>query len=153
MVRRVVVYQKIVDELIEKGFEDMKRKNIRVSEMGKLRSKFCSAVTDYFIWVSFVKISREVRTFSKKEIKGLLAHELGHVVRFEECGFFGKLWKGFRYFVSKGFRDREERACDKVAIERGCGRELYLFRKRKGDNYFYLSLKEIEEYAKEVGKW
>lgn len=146
-------YQGIVDKLVMKSYLELEGKDINVGEMGKLRSGFCSAVTDYFIWFIFLKVSRGVRDFSRKEIEGLLAHELGHVVRFEQCSFFGKLWKGFRYFVSGKFREQEERACDVVAVERGYGRGLYLFRKRRGANCFYLSAEEIRKHAKKIGKW
>ena len=150
-------YKGIVDELIEKNFPELGGKRILVSETSTWVGKGYSAVAYYLIWFTFIKISLKLRKYSDLEVKGVLAHELGHVLRFESCGFFGKLWKGFRYFTSRGARTVEENACDKIAVERGYARGLYKFKslRRKDKRYYdcYLSADDVKKYAKGVGKW
>ena len=150
-------YQKIVDNLIKKSFSELKGKRIYVSEASDKVSEKCSAVNYYFIWVSFIKVSQKLRKYSDSELKGIFAHELGHSLRFGECSFFGKLWKGFRYMTSRKARTVEENACDKIAVERGYGRGLSsakVKRMKKGKYAkCYMSPEEIKDYAKRVGKW
>ena len=150
-------YQKIVDGLVAKSFPELKGLSISVSEANKRVSKKCSVVTYYFIWFSFVKVSQKLRKFSDKEIEAILAHEMGHILRFESCGFLGKLWKGFKYFVFRHHRTLEENACDKIAIGRGYAKGLYKFksRRRKKKKYTgcYLSANDVRDYAKRIGKW
>ena len=150
-------YQKIIDDLIEKSFPEFAGKGIRVSAANERVSGRCSAVTYYFIWISFIKVSRRVRKFSDLELKGLLAHELGHILRFESCNFFGKFWEGLKYFISRKARTIEENICDKIAIERGYAKGLFSFKSKskKKTKYSecYLSANDVKTYAKEIGKW
>jgi len=149
-------YQKIIDELIGESFPELRGKRIWVSEMNSEGGCKFSAATYYFFWFSLVRVSLRLREFSSGEIKGVLAHELGHVFRFESCSFFGKLWKGFRYFSFRKFRMIEENACDRIAIERGYGKGLALYKTKKKKGKYsdcYLSAKEVKKYAKEIEKW
>jgi len=150
-------YKGIVDELIEKDFPELKSLRIYVSEANRRVSRKCSGVTYYFIWFSFVKVSRRLRRYTDSEVVSILAHEMGHVLRFESCNFFGKLWKGFMYFTSRKARMVEENACDRIAIDKGYAKGLYKFkfRKRKRKKYSdcYLTADGVREYAKEIGKW
>lgn len=150
-------YKKIVDELIEKSFPELAGKRIYVSEASRKVSKKCSAVNYYFIWFSFIKVSRNLRKYSDSELRGILAHELGHSIRFEECNFFGKLWRGFRYMTSRSARTIEENACDKIAVGRGYAKGLFSAKskRRKKGKYAkcYMSPEEIKIYAKRIKKW
>ena len=87
----------------------------------------------------------------------VLAHELGHILNFEEHNFFGKIWMGFRYFTSRNVRRLVENTCDKIAIEKGYARGLFLAkskkRKKKKYDECYLSPEKVKSYAKKIGKW
>jgi hypothetical protein len=150
-------YQGIVDELIGESFPELKGKRIRVSEGGKFISERCSAATFYLIWLSLIKVSVKLRGYVDNEVKGVLAHELAHIIRIKSCGFFGKLWMGLGYLISVKARASEEKACGKVVIERGYARELFSFKtkrcKKGGYSSCYLTPGETKSYAKEVGKW
>jgi hypothetical protein len=61
-------------------------------------------------------------TFSQQ--KGVIAHELVHVLQFQKCSRL----KMFRYlfsYPSKSFEKKLERLADRGTIERGFGKELY----------------------------
>jgi hypothetical protein len=54
----------------------------------------------------------------------------------------------------------EEKATDRLTIEKGYGRQLYelskiqfLDKKHERINEFYLSLEEIRSYSESIGKW
>ena len=150
-------YQKIVDELIVDSFPELRGKRIWVSEANEKVSRRCSGVTYYFFWFSLVRVSRKFRGYTDFEARGVLAHEMGHILRFELCSLFGKAWKGFRYFTSRRARTIEENACDRIAIEKGYARGLASVKKKKRKNRkyrdCYLSAKQVEAYAREIGKW
>ncbi len=150
-------YQKIVDELVGESFPELNGKRIWVSEANEKVSNRCLAATYYFVLFSFVKVGRKFRGYTDFEARGVLAHEMGHILRFESCSLFGKAWKGFRYFTSRKARTVEENACDRIAIEKGYARGLASVKKRKRKNRkyrdCYLSAKQVEAYAKEIGKW
>jgi hypothetical protein len=153
-------YQRIVDELVRESFPELAGKRIWVFECGSwILGKSVAGVSDFGV-VGVIGISGRMRGFSRKAIKGILAHELSHFLIFSNRGLFSNLFVGFRYFVFGDVRGREERRTDKVAIERGYGKELYVGRKNKmkvfgekANEKYYLSLEEIKKYAKEIGKW
>ncbi len=157
MVDYKVKYQGIVDELIKESFPELKGKVIFVFEANEKFSKKFSGVTYYYYFFSFIKVSRKFRGYTDLEVRSVLAHELGHILRFESCNFFGKIWRGFRYFTSRGARTVEENACDRIAIERGYAKGLYKYKfRRRGKRKYgdcYLSASGIKKYAKEIGRW
>ncbi len=57
-------------------------------------------------------------------LKGWFAHELGHVMDYLGRSFFGMIWFGFRYVVSKKFRIRTEHEADKIAIKYGMAEDI-----------------------------
>jgi hypothetical protein len=153
-------YSKIIKSMISEHFPELTGKKIFISEAGEWISKRCSAATIFFIFFSLIRVSRKLRTSPDREIESILAHELGHVLRFESVNFFQKLWKGLRYFTSISGRTEEENACDKIAIERGYARGLYAIKsskkKRKKKHKYencYLTKEQIKSYAKSIGKW
>lgn len=150
-------YKKIARELILKNFQELRNKRIYVKEAGKKSNDKYYAFTAYFLFFSIIKVGRRLRRASVIEIKSALAHELGHILRFESIGFFEKLWKGFRYFTSRKIRTDEENRCDKISIEKGYARGLYSIKskKRKKHKYSgcYLTPKQVKSYAKSIDKW
>ena len=94
-------------------------------------------------------------TLSVDAMAGWYAHELGHIVDYQEIGKIGVLKRGIQYiFFPKGRKMLEHRA-DDIAILHGYGCELlvsikldksYLPKKKlRGIDQFYFSTKQLEE--------
>lgn len=86
-------------------------------------------------------------------VRGLLAHELIHMVQFQSLGLFPRLWLLIAYLFSSTHRARVERAADIGAVERGFGEDLLVAKEYGRIHYpqradygrFYLSEDEIRK--------
>jgi len=149
-------YQKITDELIEKSFPELKGKRIWIKEYSGLSSGG-AIYTPFF---EILCINKKIRSFTKDQQIGLIAHELSHFSIFLRRGFFKGMLKGLLYFSSGNHRKQEETKTIKLSIKRGYGKQYHNLSKiawrdakRRRRNKFYLSPKEIKSYAKKIGKW
>lgn len=52
-------------------------------------------------------------------LKGWFAHELGHIVDYQNHSFFGMIWFGIKYLFSDRFKVLAERRADLYAIQYG----------------------------------
>jgi len=153
MNKHIKKYQKIVDELIEKSFPELKGKRIKVFEL-KI-TKFYGLYIPFLNWVG---VNKFYRNFSKKEVKGILAHELCHAELFKKYNFFKKLSSSFIYWVVPSVRKEEEDKTERRAIEKGYAKCLVLsaFRLEKAypdcKDKTFMSVRRIKQYAKEIGK-
>jgi len=94
---------------------------------------------------------------NKKELSGLIAHELAHQISYRQRGFFGKWAFLWAYLLSSAQRSIVEREADEIAIQRGYGPHLLAERialeKRFEDNpkmkslvrRIYMSTEEIRQ--------
>jgi len=127
----------------------------------------------YVIWLSFygfsawippffrfIVISTRTREFTDEVLTGILAHELCHQERYLNMGVRGYLKFALGFMFSKKIQAAEEKATDRLTIEKGYGRQLYELtiisgkdrnHKKIIDNY--LSPEEIKSYAIKSGKW
>lgn len=78
---------------------------------------------------------------SLKQQVGLIAHELAHVVYFENQSNLAILGCGFMYECSPQYHMNLEKATDETVINRGLGEELYAF-----TNYVINQSKASAEY-------
>ncbi len=146
-------YKKISDNIIKKAFVDLK--GIRIIYIERKFKYFGKALN--FGFFNVVMINPVLRTFSDKELKGFFAHELSHIQRHRDRGFFEKIFFIINYLFSEKFRRWEEREADKTTIKIGYGNELYaIMRKSYRISKWHekrlkasrLSLKEIKFYTK-----
>lgn len=63
-------------------------------------------------------------TLSAEPIRGWFAHELGHIVDYQQRGRLGTVWLAVQYISSEKFRRNVELRTDICAIQHGCGYEL-----------------------------
>lgn len=87
-----------------------------------------------------------------------MAHELSHLEMYKKWGFWRSVIFSFLQFFSTKIRRRIEAGADRLAIQKGYGKELYQARKRtlsKADDKikklvkkYYLSLEEINSLSK-----
>ncbi|MDP4222292.1 MAG: hypothetical protein Q8868_03170 [Bacteroidota bacterium] len=105
-------------------------------------------------------MSKRIVNLENSAVAGLLAHELCHQERYSEMGVVKYFGFAVRYLTSRNARIAEENATDRLTIEKGYGRELYILseiayndRKHKGIKEYYLSLDEIKSYSESLGKW
>lgn len=147
-------YQKIVDDLIVKGFPELAKKDIRAFEL-----KITKLYGTYIPFFEKVGVNRSCRNFSKKEIIGILAHELCHAEFAKRDGFLKSFFLYIKYWIFSSVRKEEEDRADKMTIRRGYARELILSTKRLEEEYpkykdkTYMSSKKIKSYAKKIRKW
>lgn len=151
-------YNKQMQEMIKKSFPKLKNKRIWIYESNNTKFKSASADTYYFLFFWRIRLAKRLRTYPKNYIKAILAHELGHVEIFQKKNLIGKAIHNVIYFLSRRYREKEEKNVDKLAIEKGYGKELYLFRKynlsiadektKEKIRMYYLSPKEIKKYIK-----
>ena len=143
--------------MIEKSFPVFKGRKIIILK-APLRSFACS------FWIPpslrVIVLSNRAGNFSIPTITGLIAHELCHQERYIEMGIINYICFGAKFLTSRKVRGDEEKATDRLTIEKGYGRELYelselTFRERKDKrlNELYLPLHEIKSYSESLGKW
>jgi len=108
----------------------------------------------------FIVISTRTRDFTDEILTGILAHELCHQERYLNMGTMGYLKFAIGFLFSKKVQAAEEKATDRLTIEKGYGRQLHDLtlisrndrnHKKIIDNY--LSPDEIKAYAISIGKW
>lgn len=150
-------YRQTTQSLIDKSFQVLKGKRIVI---GIAPLSFYA----FSVWLPpflrLVVLSTKVRHFDKSAITGLIAHELCHQERYINMGTLKYLGFIVKFLTSRNARAEEERATDRLTIERGYGVELYKLseithndRKNKKTNDLYLSLEEIRSYSESLGKW
>jgi len=111
----------------------------------------------YFIVLDY----SELGNASDFELRGMIAHELGHLETYSRMSWLGLGIYGMRYEFSREFRKEVERETDVIAIRHGFGEELLAFREyrlrtgsekdRKILEDFYLSLEEIKNLTIQIG--
>ena len=150
-------YQKIVDELVRKSFPELGGKKIEIFEFNSKR--YYGSSNKIFFW-RIIGISKKARKFPKRIIKGILAHELSHLIYYGILGSWASLVFDFKYWTDSQARTKEEIRAIKNTIERGYAKESYAVAVqqernpyRKRINKVYLSPEQIKSYAKKIGKW
>lgn len=150
-------YRQITQALIDQSFPLLKRRKIHI-----LVAKF--SFYGFSVWIPpvlrLIVLSKRTGDIDKRAVTGLIAHELCHQERYIKMGAMKYLVFAFRFLTSRSARAAEEKATDRLTIEKGYGRELFELseithkdRKHKSINEFYLSLDEIKSYAESLGKW
>ena len=110
----------------------------------------------------FVKDSTEalIESLPEKVIKGWYAHELGHLIDYEEYSDHQMVIYGIKYLSSEAFKRKVEHDADLHAINHGFGEEIIAAKKfifsseLFGEQYkqhiktYYMSIEEVEQRLK-----
>ena len=150
-------YRQTTQFLIDKSFPVLKGKRIFI---GIAPLSFYA----FSVWLPpfmrLIVLSTKVKHFDRSAITGLIAHELCHQERYIDMGTPKYLGFVVKFLTSRNARAEEEKATDRLTIEKGYGRELFRLseithndRKNKKTNDLYLSLEEIRSYSESLGKW
>lgn len=150
-------YRQIMHALIDQSFPLLKGRKIHII-VAKFSFYACS------VWVPpimrFIAMSKRTVNLNEQAITGLIAHELCHQERYIRMGVSNYLVFAVKFLISRRTRTSEEKATDRLTIEKGYGRALFELseithkdRKHKSINEFYLSLDEIKSYSESLGKW
>ena len=149
--------RQLTSDIINRSFPLLRDKKIFVFT-GPLRFYAFSVWVPPFLRV--IVISTKTRDFDRKVLTGLIVHELCHQERYIEMGTVNYLVFAVKFLILKRIRSAEEKATDRLTIEKGYGRELcelssitHKDRKHKKINDLYLSLEEIRAYSESLGKW
>ena len=116
------------------------------------------------VWIPpflrIIVISKRTRNFSDDVLKGILAHELCHQERYLAMGSLTYIIFAFRFIFSRKVQAQEEKATDRLTIEKGYGKFLYEVtllslndKNHKNINDNYLTPAEIRSYAESLDKW
>jgi hypothetical protein len=150
-------YLMIARNLINDSFPILKDKKI---QLFIFRFRFYAMSVWIPPFIRFIIMSSRTKDFNENVITGIMAHELCHQERYIKMGVFKYLKFVVRFLTSKKVQASEEKATDRLTIEKGYGRQLYelseiQYRDKKHEriNMFYLSLEEIKLYSESIGKW
>jgi hypothetical protein len=150
-------YILITNNLIRASFPELKDKKINLFVF-RLRFYAMSVWLPPFI--RFIVMSTRTKDFNDNVLTGIIAHELCHQERYAELGAIKYIRFAISFITSRKAQAAEERATDKLTIEKGYGRQLYELseiqyfdKKHERINEFYMSLEEIKSYAESIGKW
>jgi hypothetical protein len=145
-------YDKEINEVINHSFPSLKGHRIIVFE----NNKIYGARGIYLYFFSVFVFGR--KTSKRGVSKGGLAHELSHIEMFKKWGFWKSAFLSFLQFFSTRIRRKIEAGADRMAIQKGYGKELYIARRRtltdsnerikKMVDKYYLSLDEIKRLSK-----
>jgi len=149
-------YKKIINGLIKESFPILRKKKIYISFFFISEKYSGGAFWILPFWrVLFINKKRQ---FTKKQLTGLLAHELGHFELFQKRGWFISLFAGIKYWTSSKFRKKEEDNVNKLIIKKGYAKGYYNLTKKfhnpKVKSFkYYLSSEEIKQYTIKIKKW
>jgi hypothetical protein len=111
-------------------------------------------------FIRFIVMSTRTKTFNENVITAILAHELCHQERYIKLGVLKFIRFAIQFITSRKMQAEEEKATDRLTIEKGYGRQLYELseiqyhdKKHERINEFYMSLEEIKSYSESIGKW
>ncbi len=101
----------------------------------------------------FINITRTILSAKKKVFVGCLSHELAHILIDLSMDDFERKIDEFLYKNSRLYRRFDERRTDRLAIERGFGKELLAFSEwalkyRDDDSQEGLTIPEIKKFMK-----
>jgi hypothetical protein len=150
-------YKRIVGKLIKDSFPILRNKKIHLFVF---RLRFYA----FSVWIPpFIRLivmSSRTKNFNEDVITGILAHELCHQERYLKLGAFKYVRFAIQFLTSRKAQALEERATDKLTIEKGYGRQLFELTEistRDKNHYdmnaLYLSLDEIKSHSESIGKW
>lgn len=150
-------YIQIITGLINDSFPKLKDKKIHLYIFW---FRFYAMSVWLPPFIRFIVMSTRTKNFNENVITGLLAHELCHQERYTDMGISGYFRFAIRFITSRETQAAEERATDRLTIDKGYGRQLYELseiqyydKKHERINEFYMSLDEIKSYAESIGKW
>lgn len=111
-------------------------------------------------WIRFILISTRTKNFPDTALTGIIAHELSHQERYLNMGIRKYILFTLGFVFSQKVREDEEKATDRLTIEKGYGRNIYeVSRLSLADsnhrriNANYLTPDEIRSYSEKIGKW
>lgn len=150
-------YLLFAGKLINDSFPMLKYKKIHLFVF-RLRFYAMSVWVPFFI--RFIVMSTRTKTFNENVITGILAHELCHQERYLKLGVLKYIRFAIEFITSRKVQAEEEKATDRLTIEKGYGRQLYELsevqyqdKNHKRINEFYMSLEEIKSYSESIGMW
>ena len=141
-------------QVVHQGFPELHGTLVELHEIG-VWGRFAFLITSPFIPRIYAR--REImESLPDLAVRGLLAHELVHVVQLKPLKFRQKLLLIFGYLFSSNQRAKLEKAADIGAVERGFGEALLAAKVFGRENYpeqanygqFYLTEAEIQAMLK-----
>jgi len=142
----------LVKSIVKKSFPALR--GIKILVIEKKRGKHSAMVRKNWNQYTMFINKEYLKIYDKKEIKGLIAHELSHIEEWVVKGVWFYIINSLKCSFSKKYNAFYEREIDKIAICKGYRKELKAQRSKretqKDRNYyrnlkFYLTPEEIEK--------
>jgi len=147
----------IAEKIIEDSFPLLKGKRILFFVIYLRFFGFSAWIPPFMRIIVFSTRTKALDDFA---LTGIMAHELCHQERYILLGVPRYLKFIVSYTFSDACRTAEERATDRLTIEKGYARQLYeltliTHNDKKHSNIIdnYLTPEEIRSYAESIGKW
>lgn len=146
-------YRKVVNELINESFPNLRKKKFKIFEFGVIR------LYGIYLLGNFIAMNKKCRGFSNKIMKGILVHELCHAEYSNKIGFSKSCLIFIKYWLFPKLRIKEEIKTDKLAIKKGYGKELFESARKieldldRKDVRYGLSPEQIKDYAIKIKEW
>jgi hypothetical protein len=150
-------YSMITGKLINDSFPRLRDKKIHLFVV-RFRFYACSIWIPPFI--RFIIMSTRTKALNEIAVTGILAHELCHQERYLEMSIPAYLRFVTGFILSRKARIAEEKATDRLTIEKGYGKQLHELsliqhhdKNHESIKDNYLTPEEIKAYSENIGKW
>jgi ADP-ribosylglycohydrolase len=147
----------ITSKLINESFPLLRDKKIHLFIV---RFRFYAMSVWLPPFMRIIIMSTRTKAFNENAITAIIAHELCHQERYLKMGAAKYIWFAIKFLTSRKTQASEEKATDRLTVEKGYGRQLYELsqiqyhdKKHERINEFYMPLEEIKSYSESLGKW
>ncbi|HKC95832.1 MAG TPA: hypothetical protein VKB81_17600 [Nitrospira sp.] len=120
--------QATLTQVVEEAFPELYGTRVELRRVGPAWQRFFICITSPFASRIYA-VRSALEMLPGQVLRGLLAHELMHVLQFYPLSRLQRLWLAIQYVLSTRARIRLERAADVGVIDRGCGEDLLAMRR------------------------
>lgn len=120
--------QATLTQVVEEAFPELHGTRVELRGLGAAWQRFFLCITSPFA-PRIYGVRSALERLPDQVVRGLLAHEVMHVLQFYPRSWLQRLWLAIQYVLSAGARIRLERAADLGVVDRGCGEDLLAMRR------------------------
>jgi hypothetical protein len=152
-------YKKIVGQIRKKSFPEIKGK-IWIIKIPFLIPG--AGVFWLFPRVNILALSTKCSILTKKELRGLIPHELSHMSNYQKNKWIGFCFDLLKYICNRKYTIENEKNADLLTIKKGYGKELVAIKKKgsqicKGTKFekifnHYMTVDEVEQHIQKSKK-
>jgi len=126
--------QATLTQVVEEAFPELYGTRLELRTVGPAWQRFFLCITSPFA-PRIYAVRSALELLPDQVVRGLLAHELMHVLQFDPLSWLQRVWLAIQYVLSTRARIRLERAADLGVVDRGCGEDLLALRRYANGRY------------------